>query len=67
MKDLIEALQIMLTRGDVQHPTFCSHDELHVFPKDMKFTPEQLARLEELSFMIDEDENGFYSFRFGSC
>lgn len=65
MKDLIEALQIMLTRGDVHNPTHCEHCELHVFPVDMEFTDEQFTRLEELGFFPDEDR--FVSFKYGSC
>lgn len=67
MKDLIEALQIMMKHGDVQYPTHCEHDQLNIFPANMDFTEEELARLDELSFIINEDETGFYSFRFGSC
>lgn len=66
MNDLIEALQIMLKHGDVAHPTHCEHDELHIYPNSMDFTEEELARLEQLGFYIDDNE-GFYSFKYGSC
>lgn len=65
MKDLIEALTIMLKHGDVYHPTHCEHDTLHVYPNSMEFTEEELARLEELGFY--SQDGGFYSFRYGSC
>lgn len=67
MKDLIEALQIMLKNGDVSHPTHCYHDELHVFPNSMTFTETDIKRLDELGFYINEEGDGFFSFRFGSC
>lgn len=66
MKDLIEALTIMMKNGDVKHPTHCSHDELNIYPKIMDFTDDEMKRLEELGFMPN-DMGGFYSFRFGSC
>jgi hypothetical protein len=67
MKDLIEALTIMLQKGDVDYPTNCMHDELGVFPQSMDFTPEEFTRLEELGFDLNEDEDGFMSYKFGSC
>jgi len=66
MKDLIEALQIMLKHGDVKHPTHCEHDELFVYPNSMDFTDEEMKRLDELGF-FPNDMDGFSSFRFGSC
>lgn len=70
MKDLIEALTIMLKYGDVSHPTNCEHDMLRIFPavEPSAFTPEELARLEEIGFIPGEEGiGGFYSFRYGSC
>lgn len=67
MKDLIEALTILLKYGNPQYPTYCCHDELliggiepeNVSEKDKK-------RLSELGFDVS-DEGGFQSYRFGSC
>jgi predicted transcriptional regulator len=68
MEDLIKALQIMLKRGNVNYPTHCEHDTLYVYPKDMNFTDEELAELEELGFHPEtEYGEGFYSFKYGSC
>lgn len=67
MEDLIEALQIMLKHGNVEYPTHCEHDELHVYPNSMDFTEDELARLEELGFHSDDEGSGFYSFKYGSC
>lgn len=66
MEDLIEALKIMLKNGDVRNPTHCAHDELHVYPRTMDFTDKEISRLETIGFYLNEDRDGFYSFRFGS-
>lgn len=67
MNDLIKALQIMLKHGDVSRPTHCEHDMLYVFPNSMDFTEEEFTELEELGFYPDNEQEGFYSFRYGSC
>lgn len=66
MNDLIEALKIMMKRGDVKNPTHCVHDELHVYPANFDFTDDELQRLNNLGF-LPNDMGGFMSFRFGSC
>ncbi|MCP4491251.1 MAG: hypothetical protein GY820_28640 [Gammaproteobacteria bacterium] len=66
MEELIEALRIMMKHGDVFHPTYCTHDELHVYPNCMDFTEEEMTRLEEIGFHPN-DMDGFSSFRYGSC
>lgn len=66
MEDLIKALTIMLKHGNVSHPFHCEHDELYVYPKSMDFTEEEFAQLEELGFSSN-GEDGFYSFKYGSC
>jgi hypothetical protein len=67
MKDLIEALSIMYKYvGDVDNPTHCEHDVLHVACSPSDVSQEDVDRLEELGFFPDEFD-GFSSFRFGSC
>lgn len=66
MEDLIKALMIMLKHGDTYSPCNCSHDELHIYPNSMDFTDDEFSELERLGFYKDDDE-GFCSFRFGSC
>jgi len=66
MKDLIEALTIMKSKGNVERPCYCEHDELHVYPASMDFTEAEFKRLEELSF-FPNDMDGFMSYRFGNC
>lgn len=65
MKDLIEALTIFSKYSDTLYPTHCEHDELFVCVNPELVSPEDLKRLEELSFNPQGDL--FYSFRFGSC
>ena len=67
MNDLIEALQIMMKHGDVDYPTHYEHDTLYIFPNNMDFTEEEFAELEELGFHSDNENEGFYSFKYGSC
>lgn len=65
MSDLIEALTILLKYGNPQYPTHCEHDELFVCIDPDAVTPSDVKRLEELGFNATDD--GFRSFRFGSC
>lgn len=68
MKDLIEALQIFLKYGNSKWPTNCTHDQLAIMdisPADV--SEEDVRRLDELGFFVDEDEGCFISFRFGSA
>ncbi len=70
MKDLIEALTIMLKYGNPEHPTHCEHDQLTICGIDpRKVSKEDKARLKELSFDVTKQygEPQFYSFRFGSA
>jgi len=70
MKDLIEALQILLNyANDDRNPTHCEHDQLYV-GCDIQLhqvSEEDIKRLDELGFFWDEESEGFISFRFGSC
>lgn len=66
MENLIKALTIMASKGDVSHPTHCGHDELHVFPKSMDFTEDEFKTLDDLGF-FPNDMDGFMSFKYGSC
>lgn len=69
MDDLIEALQILRKYGNPQNPTHCEHDELYVYPgvDNDAISDEDKKRLSELSFNPCHDDDGFCSFRFGSC
>lgn len=64
--DLIEGLEMLYQhKNDDVRPLHCEHDELWVMSDPTKYTPEELARLDELGFFVAED--GFKSHRFGSA
>lgn len=68
MEQLIQALQIFLKYGNPKYPTHCEHDELRICgiePSDVSV--EDIARLNELGFFIEEGEGCFMSFRYGSA
>ncbi len=71
MRDLIEALTIFLKYTDPEKPnvsdTNCEHDQLIVCIDPARVTSEDLARLDELGFSANEDDENFYSYRHGSC
>ena len=70
MKDLIEALQILLKyANDDRNPTGCEHDMLYVCCgiELEKVSFEDVEKLEELGFFWNEETDTFASYRYGSC
>lgn len=69
MEDLIKALQIFLKYGNPRNPTHCEHDVLTVDINPDDVSEEDKIALEKLGFFTneEEEEEDFYSFRFGSC
>lgn len=68
MKDLIEALTILLKYGNPTYPTHCEHDELTICGIDPAgVSDEDKKRLDALGFFVSEDDECFKSFRFGSA
>lgn len=67
MKDLIEALQIFLKYGNPHNPTHCEHDIMMVSIHDEDLEPEDVARLEQLSFTWNDEYECWTSYRFGSA
>lgn len=68
MKSLIEALSIFLEYGNPACPTHCEYDVLYICgidPNDV--SDEDKERLDGLGFFVDDDEECFKSFRFGSA
>ena len=69
MKDLIEALTILLKYGNPDHPTHCEHDIMYVYagvhPDEV--SEEDKERLDELGFFVEEEFDCFASFKYGSC
>jgi len=67
MKDLIKALQIFLKYGNSSFPFHCEHDILYIWGINYSDVSESDKKLlEELGFDGDEDD-GFTSFKYGSC
>jgi len=66
MEQLIEALQIFLKYDNSEYPTHCEHDVLHVAVSSELMSKEDIEKLDELGFFIDEYD-GFSSFKYGSC
>jgi len=67
MDDLIKALQILRKYGNPSHPTDCSHDLLHVDISPDIVSEDDKAELDKLGFHVDDELEGFSSFRYGSC
>ena len=71
MKDLIEALQILLKYADKDPyaPTHCEHDILYLYPgfDSGIVSLEDLERLDALGFTPNSEFGGWQSFRYGSC
>jgi len=71
LKDLIEALTILLKYGNPTFPTYCANEELQVHGIDPRNISDQdVESLEELGFYVNiEGVNGMedmiYSDRFG--
>ena len=67
MHSLIEALTILSKYMDgVRHPTNCIHDELQIMCEPDEVSEEDIKRLEELSFFVNQ-HGGFSSYKFGSA
>lgn len=65
--ELIQGLTILARHPeDMNNPTWCEHDALHVCADSEQFSTEEIAELDELGFHVD-DEGGFFSYRFGSA
>lgn len=65
--NLLSALTLLSKHSFSNYPTWCEHDVLHVNADDEAFTPEEITQLEQWGFHRDEEEGGFYSFRYGSA
>jgi hypothetical protein len=70
MKNLIEALQILLKYGNPDYPTHCEHDILTISEIDPeKVSDDDKIALERLGFFVGEEygEPAFHSYKFGSA
>jgi len=69
MRNLIEALQIFAKYQDLEHPTHCEHDVLHIMGiTQEEVSQEDTARLDALGFLWSpHDDGSWISYRFGSA
>lgn len=67
MQNLILALQIFLNYGNPDYPTHCEHDVMWICGIDPdQVSDEDKAKLNELGFFVDEYDNCFKSYKYGS-
>ncbi len=67
MENLIKALKIFLKYANPTYPTHCEHDTLYVcISPDLITDSKDLEELKVLGFSPN-DNDGFTSFRYGSC
>lgn len=68
MEDLIKALTMFLKYGNPAYPTHCEHDELWIMDIDpADVSVEDIAELDRLGFHVDEYDDSFKSYKFGSA
>ena len=68
MEQLIEALQIFLKYGNPDYPTDCRDETLFIIDIHVDdVSKEDVETLYKLGFFWSGEEEGFKSFRFGSC
>ncbi len=67
MRDLIKALEIFAKYSNANWPTGCEHDVLYVYVSQSSVSDDDKLNLDELGFFPSEDDDNFYSFRFGSA
>lgn len=68
MDDLIKALQIFQKYRDESRPTICDHDILIITSiTEDQISHEDRKTLNDLGFDWDENEEYWYSFKFGSA
>lgn len=67
MDDLIEALTILRRYESPEYPTYCVKDTLYVCVSPAGVSVEDISRLCEIGFYPDNEDDCFYSYRFGSA
>lgn len=66
MEDLIKALQIFLTYGNENYPTSCGHDIPYVDVDPGVVSDEDRKVLDGPGFSVDDGNDCFASFKYGS-
>ena len=60
MKNIIEALQILATKGEPKGQIFAAeHDVFYIYAASMDFTEEEFARLKELNVRLCDEFDCF--------
>ena len=59
MDEVIEAFQIFKRYGAGKHDVYAEHDQVSICVSPEKVSPEDMARLSELRWFIDETGEGF--------
>jgi len=70
VKDLIEALTLLLKYGNPRNPTHCEHDVLTICGIDPdKVSDADKKTLDKLGFIVSDEDGDpcFISFRYGSA
>ena len=69
MEQLIEALQIFSKYDKPAYPTHCEHDQLYICGDydPEKMDPDDVKKLDELGFFWSDSDDGFISYKYGSC
>ena len=67
MKELIEALQILLKYDNPDYPFNCEHDTLYIHIDADKVSKEDIEKLDKLGIFVNESHNEFKSYRYGSA
>jgi len=67
LSNLIAGLMIFLKYGDISYPTHCEHDVMMVCVSPDKVSKEDKLLLEKYGFHVDEDDDCFKSYRYGSA
>lgn len=66
MEELIKAFQIFLKYGNKKYPTSCEHDILYVDIDPSVVSDGDKKTLDELGFFVDDENDCFASFKYGS-
>lgn len=67
IRELIEALEIFEKYIGDDYPTNCSHDQLYVDCDPEKVSEADIIKLDKLGFFVDQELDGFSSYKYGSC
>jgi hypothetical protein len=67
MSQLIKALQILLKYGNPDFPTHCEHDALYIMINPDNVSAEDKIQLEILGVLVNEYDECFISYKYGSA